>query len=124
MGAKIIEKHVYLEGKNFGPDRDVSINFKQLAFLVNSLNQIKLSLGSQKNIYKKEIKIRQWARRSLFATRDIKKGEKFTKQNIWSIRPGTGIPSEYYDKIIGKKIMKSIKKGKLLKKKHINFRLK
>ena len=73
MGAKIIEKHVYLEGKNFGPDRDVSINFKQLAFLVNSLNQIKLSLGSQKNIYKKEIKIRQWARRSLFATRDIKK---------------------------------------------------
>ena len=124
MGAKIIEKHVYLEGKNFGPDRDVSINFKQLAFLVKSLNQIKISLGSHKKIYKKEIKIRQWARRSLFATKAIKKGEMLTKKNIWSIRPGTGIPSQYFDKLIGKKIMKSIKKGKLLEKKHINIKLK
>lgn len=124
LGAKIIEKHVYLDGKNFGPDRDVSINFKQLAFLVKSLNQIKISLGSHKKIYKKEIKIRQWARRSLFATKAIKKGEMLTKKNIWSIRPGTGIPSEHFDKLIGKKIMKSIKKGKLLEKKHINIKLK
>ena len=47
-----------------------------------------------------------------------------TKKNIWSIRPGTGIPSQYFDKLIGKKIMKSIKKGKLLEKKHINIKLK
>ena len=30
LGAKYIEKHVYLDGLNFGPDRDVSISFKQL----------------------------------------------------------------------------------------------
>ena len=33
LGAKIIEKHVYLDNLNFGPDRDVSISFSQLKSL-------------------------------------------------------------------------------------------
>ena len=33
----------------------------------------------------------------------IKKGEKFTKENIWVKRPGTGsIKAEYFNQLLGK----------------------
>ena len=73
------------------------------------------SLGEEKKVYPKEQIIRSWATRSLYVFKDISKGEKLTNKNLWSIRPGTGIPSRYYDKVIGLKAKKNIKSGTLLK---------
>ena len=42
-------------------------------------------------------------RRSIFASSDIKKGEKFTKKNIKVIRPGHGLHPKYFNIIINKK---------------------
>lgn len=114
LGAKVIEKHVYLDGQNFGPDRDVSISFNQLKQLRNSLDQIELCLGSEKKVFQKEKKIRLWARRSIVSINNIKKGEKFTTENLWSKRPGTGIPSKNLYKVIGKKAKRNILKDKLI----------
>ena len=115
MGAKIIEKHVHLDGMNFGPDRDVSINFKNFSMLAKKIRILEKSLGEEKKVYPKEQIIRSWATRSLYVFKDISKGEKLTNKNLWSIRPGTGIPSRYYDKVIGLKAKKNIKSGTLLK---------
>jgi len=123
LGAKIIEKHVYLKGKNFGPDRDVSISFDQLRTLVSSIRNIEKALGKEKKVYPKEKIIRKWATRSLIAKKNIKKGELISKSKIWSIRPGTGIPSKYYDNVIGTKAKKFIKKNELLKKNHITIKI-
>ena len=41
-------------------------------------------------------------RRSIFAIKDIKKGDLFSKKNIKRIRPGNGIPPFYYSLILGK----------------------
>jgi len=43
-------------------------------------------------------------RRSIFSTKNIKKGEKFTRDNIKVIRPGHGIEPKYYNKILNKKV--------------------
>ena len=32
----------------------------------------------------------------------IKKGEIFSEENIWTKRPGTGIPAKNYENILGK----------------------
>ena len=45
------------------------------------------------------------------------------KEKIWSIRPGTGIPSKYFDRVVGSKAKKNIKKNKLLKKSQISTRI-
>ena len=42
-------------------------------------------------------------RRSIFAIKNIKKGELLNKENIKIIRPGHGISPSYYDKLLGKK---------------------
>ena len=48
MGAKIVEKHVHLDGMNFGPDRDVSINFKKFSDLAKKIRILEKSLGEEK----------------------------------------------------------------------------
>jgi sialic acid synthase SpsE len=121
LGAKIIEKHVNLDYKNFGPDRDVSISFKKFAEMVKCIRKLEKSLGTKKRIYKKEIQIRKWATRSIVSLKDIKKNQKIKVDDVWSKRPGTGIPSRYMDKIIGKTAKKFIKKNTLIKKSQISI---
>jgi N-acetylneuraminate synthase len=120
MGAKIIEKHVYLKGKNFGPDRDVSISFDQLKEMVTAIRIIEQSFGEKKIIHHKEKEIVKWAKRSLVSLKDLEKGKVIQLGDIWSKRPFTGIPSKYYYKILGKKLKKNIPKNTILKYSDIN----
>ncbi len=115
LGAKIIEKHVYLDGFNNGPDKDVSISFDNLKTLVDSIRLVEKAIGKNKRIYKQELPIRKWARRSLVTISKIKKGDKLSEKNFFSKRPGTGIPSKDYRKILGKSAKKNIKKDTMLK---------
>jgi sialic acid synthase SpsE len=50
-------------------------------------------------------------RRSLFVVKDIKKGEKFTEENVRSIRPGHGLHTRYFEQVIGHKAKRSVQKG-------------
>jgi pseudaminic acid synthase len=50
-------------------------------------------------------------RRSLFAVKDIAAGEKLTKDNIRSIRPGHGLHPRYLDEIVGRYAKKDIRRG-------------
>jgi N-acetylneuraminate synthase len=54
-------------------------------------------------------------RRSIYSIKLIKKGEIISKNNIKIIRPGYGLPPEYYNKILGKVAIKNIKIGQPLK---------
>lgn len=118
LGAKIIEKHFYLK-RNDGPDKDVSIGPNQLKELVRAIKNINLACGSNKKIYNKEKIIKKWANRSLVSIQDIKKGDTLHEKNVWSKRPGTGIPSKNFFKFIGKKFKKNIKKNTLIRRDHL-----
>ena len=50
-------------------------------------------------------------RRSVYAVKDIKKGEIFTPENIRIIRPGGGLPPKCHDVLLGKKASCDIKRG-------------
>ena len=50
-------------------------------------------------------------RKSIFSTKDIKKGEKFSKENIDTFRGLHGLKANNYFKILGKKSKKNIKKN-------------
>jgi pseudaminic acid synthase len=50
-------------------------------------------------------------RRSLFVCGDIKKGEKFTIENIKSIRPNAGLHPRYLNDILGKTATMSVDAG-------------
>jgi N,N'-diacetyllegionaminate synthase len=49
------------------------------------------------------------------AKRDIKKGEKFTEENVTVKRPGNGISPMKWDEIIGKTAVKNYKKDEQIR---------
>lgn len=111
LGAKLIEKHFIISKKINSPDNKFSINYKQLKDLREKTEKVYETLGNQKFNKKKSEKENLYLRRSIFASSDIKKNEKLSEKNIITKRPKIGISSEFYFKIIGKKIKKGIKKN-------------
>jgi len=114
LGAKIIEKHVILDKRQPGPDQSVSIDFNQFANLVEGIRKIESSLGSEKFVHSKENEIRTWAFRSVVTTRPLPVGHTLEVGDIWTKRPGTGIPSAELPNLIGKKLLKSVEGNVLL----------
>lgn len=115
-GAEVIEKHIALEGQKKGPDIAFSLKGKQVKQYINVIRKTSKLLG--KNCFfrtKSEFKNKIF-RRSIYATKNIQKGEKFTQDNIKVIRPGYGLEPIYYEKLINKKSPISILKETSLKK--------
>ena len=103
MGATVIEKHFTLDKSMDGPDHKSSIDPKQLKAMVRSIRNIEKALGSSiKKPSKSEKPNIIMARKSIVASKSIKKGELFTEKNITTKRPGTGISPMEWDSIIDK----------------------
>ena len=49
--------------------------------------------------------------RSIYVSKNIKKGNKFTLKNTKSVRPGFGLDPKDYNKILGKKSSKNLYMG-------------
>ena len=115
MGATVIEKHFTLDKTMDGPDHKSSINPEELTMMVNSIRNIEKALGSSiKKPSKSEEPNIASARKSIVASRSIKKGEIFTEQNITIKRPGTGISPMEWDSMIDKVAKHDYKKDDLL----------
>lgn len=115
LGAKLIEKHFTLSRKLKTPDSFFSVEPRELKELVSNIRITEKALGDiHYGLTKQEKKSRVF-RRSLFAVKDIKKGEVLTEENIRSVRPANGVLPKYYNMLLGKKVSCDIKKGTPLK---------
>ena len=114
LGARIVEKHVILDKKTPGPDQSVSIDFFELAQLVDGVRKIELSLGSSKSVQPREVAIREWAYRSVVVVRDIDAGAVLQESDLTTKRPGTGIPATELFNLIGRKIKRPVVENTML----------
>lgn len=111
LGARVIEKHFCLSRALGGVDSAFSLEPHEFREMADSARKAFLAKGSVEYGAIGTEKNNVIFRRSIFAVRDIKEGEKFTKENIRVIRPGHGAKPKYYDKIIGSLSDKKIKRG-------------
>jgi len=102
MGARIIEKHFTLDKLMEGPDHKASLEPEELQAMVTAIRNIEKALGDgikQSTVSEKpNINI---ARKSIVASRVIKKGEIFTEANLAVKRPGGGISPMKWDEFLG-----------------------
>lgn len=110
LGACVLERHYTDKKERIGPDIVCSADEKELKELIKGSNEIFQMRGGTKEELKEEQVTRDFAYATVVTIKDIKKGEKFTNENIWVKRPGKfGILAEYYDEIIGKEAVIDIK---------------
>lgn len=104
LGAKVIEKHFTLDRNLPGPDHRASLEPDELKKMVDSIRNIEKAIAGsgKKEPSPSEVKNKAVARKSIIATKAIKKGEEFTETNLGIKRPGTGISPMRWNEILGK----------------------
>ena len=103
LGATVIEKHFTMSRTLPGPDHKASLEPSELKEMIRQIRNVELALGNpEKTVSQSEKENIEVARKSLVAARDIKKGEKFSTENLAVKRPGNGISPWDIDKVVGK----------------------
>ena len=114
MGADLFEIHITLDRKLPGPDHGFATEPHELAEIVKTMNVARseylagkefisnelVSGSSIKKTYPEEKYVRDFAFKTIFATRDIEIGELLTSDNTGVLRPGEaarGIEPEFYE---------------------------
>jgi sialic acid synthase SpsE len=109
LGACILERHFTDKMERTGPDIINSMDPIALKELIIGSEEIALMRGGIKEAAKEEQVTIDFAFATVVTTKPIKKGEIFTKENIWVKRPGTGeIKAESYSDLLGKVSKKDI----------------
>ena len=116
LGAKVIEKHFILDKSIGGADCEFSLDKKEFKLLVDVIRDTEKLLGIvDYSLDEKKQKQRRFSR-SLYVSKDIKKGEKFTLENVKSVRPGYGLHPKYLNDVLGKVALKDYKYGDRVEK--------
>lgn len=111
LGAVMIEKHFTLDRSLGGPDAAFSLEPEEFAQMVKSIREVEKAMGNGTyELTDSQKKGRVFAR-SLFVVKDVKKGERFTEENVRSIRPGYGLPPKYLRYVLGKRASKDVEAG-------------
>ncbi|WP_096017861.1 N-acetylneuraminate synthase [Campylobacter lanienae] len=109
LGASILERHFTDRMDRPGPDIINSMDPIALKELIEGSKEISLMRGGKKEAAKEEQVTIDFAFATVVTIKNIKKGDIFTKDNIWVKRPGTGeILAESYNEILGKKATNDI----------------
>ncbi|WP_258359746.1 N-acetylneuraminate synthase [Moorella sulfitireducens (nom. illeg.)] len=115
LGAEVIEKHLTLDRTFTGPDHRASLEPGEFKEMVAAIRQVEKSLGDGiKRPAPGELAIMPAARRSLVAARDIAAGEIITESCLTARRPGTGIPPNFWDVVVGRQARRDIAAGSIL----------
>jgi len=111
LGACIIEKHFTLSRGVHGPDSSFSSEPAEFKAMVEAVRLTEQALGKVHYGVSEREALSRVFRRSLFVVQDMKAGERFTTDNIRSIRPAYGLHTRHLEEVIGRHATKDIKRG-------------
>jgi len=111
LGASVVEKHITLSRADPTPDRAFSLEPDEFARLVDQLRQTESALGSVRYGPSDREKASLAFRRSLFAVADVERGERFTQENVRSIRPGHGLAPRHLESVMASRAARRVERG-------------
>ena len=105
----LVEKHFTLDN-NFSDfqDHKISSDPNEMMQLVKRIRNIEIKMGRGNDIQPIEKDIIEKSRRSIVSVKKIDKGHVLTNNDITWVRPGGGIPPGEEEKVIGKKLKRSM----------------
>ena len=119
LGGSIIEKHFCLGREIENPDASFSMTPEEFKQMVCDVRKTEAALGNVFYGVAEQEKENLKFRRSIFVTADVRAGEVFTENNIRSIRPSDGLAPKYYERVIGRRATRDLRRGEPLAWEHI-----
>ena len=111
LGACIVEKHLTQSRSIPGPDSAFSLEPDEFKAMVEAVRTVEKAMGEVSCEVGENEKASRILRRSLFVVEEVKAGEKLTRDNVRSIRPGYGMHTRHLDDVIGRKAVVDIPRG-------------
>lgn len=114
LGAVLIEKHFVLSRADGGVDAAFSLEPLEFKAMADSVRAAWAALGRVNYALEPSEAGGRDYRRSLYIVTDVKAGEALTAENTRSIRPGFGLAPKHYDKVLGRRAARDLKRGEPL----------
>jgi len=112
LGASVIEKHFTFSNELPGPDHRFAVEPDELKAMITRIREAEAALGTGEKVpMPVEDELRRFARRSIFATRAIRKGDVFSAENVAVLRcgkAGSGLPPSAWDALLGKRAAREL----------------
>ena len=103
LGAALIEKHLTLDRTKIGMDNQMATEPEEMRLMVQCCHNTQSAMGQKERVVREaEQEQMKKMRRSVIVTRDMKAGEVLRREDLDAKRPGTGIPADKIDELVGK----------------------
>ena len=117
LGSTVIEKHFTIDKGLAGPDHKASSSPSEFKELVNSVRLAEKFIGKpRKEIQEEEKEMRLISRKSIFYSRNLKKGHIIKNEDLTLKRPGTGLYAKKINEIIGSKLKFDVSESAMVKR--------
>jgi pseudaminic acid synthase len=110
-GAKIIEKHLKLPDNKQTVDDFFSLNPVEFKEMVIAIKEAEKALGQVFYDIPESSKSYLNGKRSIYVSKNIKKGELFTKSNVKSVRPSYSLKTEFLPLLLRSRAKRDLEIG-------------
>ncbi len=111
LGAVAVEKHVTLRRADGGVDSDFSLEPDELASLVRETAAARLAVQAPRFGPTEAERDTLALRRSLYVVADVRAGDEVTRENVRSIRPAGGLPTDSITTVLGRRFARDVERG-------------
>jgi N-acetylneuraminate synthase len=103
LGSALIEKHLTLDCKKIGMDNQMATEPDEMKLMVQCCMNTQIAMGYKERVVREaELEQIKKMRRSIIVTKDLSAGHVLTIEDLDAKRPGTGIPADKIDDMVGK----------------------
>jgi N-acetylneuraminate synthase len=115
LGARLIEKHFTLDNQKIGMDNQMATEPAEMKRLVQQCKSAHAAMGNCARVVSDEERAqRANMRRSVVSARALSAGTVLTEDDVTLKRPGTGIPADQLDAVIGRMISADIEADQVI----------
>jgi N-acetylneuraminate synthase len=116
LGASIIEKHFTLDKDMPGWDHAISADPDELKVIVEDSKLVNESLGNFPRVVSVQEEEKKFKfRRSIVTQKMLQSGAVISEEDLVFKRPGTGIPPDQVDFVIGRKLKNTLQEDTVIK---------
>jgi N,N'-diacetyllegionaminate synthase len=115
LGVNMVEKTLTLDRRTRSAEHIMSVEPSEASAFVRAVRDVEVALGGPRRLMsEEEAKGKVKARRSLYAARALRRGERLGQDAIDWRRPGTGIVPAELAYVLGRSLIRDVEAGAML----------